>query len=544
MAETQKNIKSKNTRKSQRKCKTNRNSRNSKQTKKFDEDFESMERDSSSLDTGSHNDPAWYTTGPNGSIPFNLPFSDRLGEPIQLNAGPVGQAGVIASNTVPAMPGIMVIPIAPTFGQATQNMDPINISVFKLHAALRYGQAYSHTYDAAHLAYHLIAADSAMMLLEYWKRLYGLLRYYSSNNRYFPEDFLRAMGIEPSTFLGSNFDAVREYINHLVDALSVIKVPKDWTFFKRHQYMMSTIYADNQVDKCQFYCFVPAYVYKYTITTTEAHLAATSFWQAGYYRTFTALKEFTDDIINPLVGEDDVSTMAADFLRLYGSDGTYSWNHIDPNYSVVPMYDEPMLMQIHNCRPLMLQFNEMATADAATWDVTQNVATGAINFVPRFTRPKTNNADILNCCFSALVDVSNMPANADLVAESTRLIAACALSATDDTYTLTPYAIASDVAFEPCVFYYNASSAFNYSRMSNYTALPDLFQWTKFNFGPIYYRLTTTTTGITRPYGIVGQIDNYAVIDHQLLERMNHNAMLSMMQVPVLEEVKVAVAKK
>nr|AVX53663.1 putative capsid [Marmot picobirnavirus] len=502
------------------------------------------------LSDNPRNDANWYTSGPNGSIPFNVPFSDRLGTEVDLTPKGNQISGFTMSGTRSAFPGVAVIPVGPTIGQATAKVDPINIAVYKLHAALRYGQAYSHTYDATALAYHLIMADSAMMLMEFWRRIYGMLRYYSADNGYMPEYILRAIGVDASTFLGSNYDAVREYINHMADALSIVKVPKTWTYFRRHQYLMSTIYADSQTTKAQFYAFTPAYLYRYTITSTSAYLEPVPFFDLQTPWTFDTLKSFTNEIIDSLIGEDDVSIIAADILRLYGAEGTYKWEHIDANYSVVPMYDTNVLLQIHNARFIPGVFGALADSERANFRITQNTSTGAITFIPHYNVVGTLSSNVghVGNGFSALIDVAGFNPTPEMVAEASRLLFSSALTyhpasgSTNPSLDVTPYNVASEICFEPFAWYFTPSGAFSYLGRGS-QSVSNLSVWDKFNFAPLYTIPTIVNDDSVENPRIIGLIDNYAVADSTLISRMNLNALLSMMQVPILEEVKVNVGK-
>lgn len=491
-----------------------------------------------------YNDPAWYLNGPAGPLPFTVPFSEPVGEDIVLKNERDNYKVTTVYSGAYSMPAILAMEFAPTYGEMKSLSDPINMSLTRLHTMLRYGQSYSHTYDAAHLGVHMIMADQLFMLIAHLRRCYGLLRWYSSVNKHVPEVYVRALGFDCASLNKEHMEDFRQYINMLVRKVAMIKVPANWKLFLRHQFMCETIYMDSPSIKSQMYGFVPGFFYKYVVSDQGNWSLAPVYWSAwNTARNLDSIISYCDEIVNSYIFEEDATIISADMLRIYGNDGCYKLYEIDPNYTTQPVFDPTILAQIHNATV----FGPSLTAANVKplLAITQDTQKGNLKNTAAIECTGATAYTSAGCLYTRIMDAPIDGCDANYVAEASRLMAIASASFGDGGTTYFFSNCGTEFITSALVWYQNqgtAASANAYVGATNTTE--DLL--TKFNHAPLYYRTTGSVNAdvvTLNCSGVFGTIDNYAYIGDKMLRNMHLNAHYSLFDVPVLESAKITYGK-
>lgn len=488
------------------------------------------------------NDPQWYMNGPSGPVAFAVPFSEPAGKPVTLGVDSVIIDTSAAVYEGYAMPAIMTLEYMPTYGNMYSVSDPINTSLTRLHTMLRYGQSYAHTYDAAHLGAHMIMADQLFTMITMLRRAYGLMRWYSSLNRNMPDVYLRALGFDHADIGSSKLEDFRQYINTLVRKVAMIKVPKNWTMFTRHQFMCETVYMDSPTVKAQMYAFVPAFFYKYTVSDSSWALKPVAFSIENSANTLEQIKTYCNAIVDSYIYEEDSTIISADMLRIYGADGCYQVSEIDMNYTTNFVYDPTIIAQIHNATILGVPFN--STYCKAHMDITQDMSTGALSANPILQLSDSYITSAMRSVYQKLIDAPMDAPDANYVAEATRLMGfATVTKQTDGSVGFSLDCFGTEVVTNAIIWTVTNSGIINqgnpYSAEGAQNNVLDLW---KFDNAPIALFMSFQG-GIYRAMGLAGNVNNYAIISRVMMQNMHQNAQYSVFDVPVLDSATITFKK-
>jgi hypothetical protein len=155
--------------------------------------------------------------------------------------------------------------------------------------------------------------------------------------------------------------------------------------------------------KAQSYLFRPAGYYTFSGTASDAgsSLTYTSFTNNGAGLTVDQAYDIMDNILFSLKFNEDIGIMSGDIRKAYG-DKLYVFTQIPTDYTVVPIYDKEVLVQIHNATNLNTQ--QYAGFDATgdgilPGDSNITQSNGAIICAPRYNTyrgTRVNTDKILN----------------------------------------------------------------------------------------------------------------------------------------------------
>lgn len=324
------------------------------------------------------NDWQWYARNAqllkdSASYSYNYPVGN------QLNYGPI--AGKIANSF--SVPGVMALYCAPAVGPANNENDPINVASKKVYTFVRHANAGHVNYDSPDLMIYLIVMDSCYAYLAYLKRLYGLMSTTSVTNRYYPQAIVHACDANYLD-LERHLSDLRTYINTFAAKLGNLAIPNNMSYMARHSWMYSGYYVDTpNNDKAQTYIYVPESFYYFMKDKDGAGMARlvefntmdygsqvvtpevgdwgnrNSPFPAGH--TFEQLRQFGDNMINPILAEEDFGIMSGDILKAYTTSGIVQPTGITDVYAVLPVYSEEVLNQINNATLTGRSFDPNAT---------------------------------------------------------------------------------------------------------------------------------------------------------------------------------------
>ena len=348
--------------KGSRNTRPNRNSRNAKggfNKQKQQNKYDSEIKPESSTNLSADNDPSWYAANPQllkdyASFPFGYPLG-----------GDYPTENTIYTRRVP---GVMAFKFFPSVGVATNETSPINVAMRKLYSFVRYANSGSKNYDAPDLMLYVLAVDSAHMFLEHLKRAYGVMLNYTAFNRYYPRALITAMGFDYDD-IEANLANFRGYINQFAVKLNQLWIPAGFSLMKRHQWLCQHIYVDSADSyKAQTYLFVPGGFYKFVLKGDPV-VGALQIAPFQGMKTLTEVISLGNELLNPLITNEDIGIMAGDILKAYGAANTMQTFGIDENYRVLPEYSEEVMSAIENLTLAM-------PTSTAAFDVTQDTSIG------------------------------------------------------------------------------------------------------------------------------------------------------------------------
>lgn len=248
-----------------------------------------------------------------------------------------------------ASPGIMVLNYYPAVGRSTDYTSPLNRASSRFWTYLRSNQKATGKYNHQDIAMMEVCMDSGYSFHAMMRRIYGLVNSLTPTNLYYPRAILNALGVDYME-IDANLQDFRAYINSFGYQLGQYAMPKNITYFERHQWMCEGIYVDSDTTRAQTYLFVPAgyYVYDNTVST-GSQATFKSFRQPGDpLLTFEGLKAIGDSIINSIGNEEDFAYISGDLYNFYGGD-VFAVPYVEENYRILPAFDKTVLSQIENC---------------------------------------------------------------------------------------------------------------------------------------------------------------------------------------------------
>jgi hypothetical protein len=166
--------------------------------------------------------------------------------------------------------------------------------------------------------------------------------------------------------LAKNIENYRSTFNQIVGKISTLCVPKIFPFLEAQIEMVSKIYADDPaVDNAQWYSFIPAVSYKFTLDDQQAGMLRAS--NIIYSSSFTMgdflsiIKEQRD----ALLYDEDQGTISGDLLKAFPNEEQhYTFSLLtdeDIMGGLIAEYSEEMLARIKNATILGVTFGSHYT---------------------------------------------------------------------------------------------------------------------------------------------------------------------------------------
>lgn len=336
------------------------------------------------------NDPSWYAANPQllkDSASFS--YNASLGSPFRLDTM-IGNANseMVLEPEFSTIPGLMAFQTFLTPGISTDTQSPVNLAAQNVYSFVRYKNSGAANYDSPDLMLYLLAMDSLYSAWNWAKRLYGITATYSQYNTYMPKALIEANNVDFQDII-DNLSNFRAGLNRAATAISSFCVPATFPYFVRHAWMFSNVYLDSNTPKSQMYEFVPAGFYKYD-ETTSPNGGVLSLIGVTYPSTMPKLKykdilHILNTMVEALGYSEDIGIMSGDILKAYGESGLYTLTPIGEDYTVVPVYNEEILTQIHNLKNQVVE-------DNVNFNITQDPNTNCIIFNPAVSTsygPKT-----------------------------------------------------------------------------------------------------------------------------------------------------------
>lgn len=314
------------------------------------------------VDPKAKNDPEWYGKFPELLIAAaNVAFSYPLGAPIEPWArGTKELYGIDISFPVDGYgysnSGIVAITTVPTYGHADSFNDPLNTAAHMVYTQVRYRNSGRKNYDQADIMMYIICVSDLYSYAFWMKRIYNAAFMLSQRN-YFYSELLKAMHVDPTSIV-QNLAQFRSYINYFIARISTLVVPNTIELFKRRAFMYQGLYSEseNLNVKDQMYMFIPGGFMKWGLDESSVSMCelktmryANSNASSNTPKTVDLdyIREFGEDLLSTIVGDEDFSIMSGDILRAFEG----SLIGITPQEEegvLLPIFDQYVLHQIKN----------------------------------------------------------------------------------------------------------------------------------------------------------------------------------------------------
>lgn len=478
--------------------------------------------------TKGRNDIAWYRADSQlMKDAANLSFATTAGLSFDLKdaAGNINNV-----DAVDTMPGVMTMYTIPTFGPLEDWASPFNVAVRDMYTFIRHANSGHSNYDAANLGMYLMAYDSAATFYAWMVRLYGLTRTVLVQNAYTPRDLVTSAGGDYQSLI-TNLADFRGYINSYAVRLNAMRIPSKWHILERHMWQYTNVFADCPMNKASFYLFRPIALWQYTVGNTPATTGLDPFYMDGHL-TLEDIKYRGESLLNSILNDEDFNIMSGDILKAYG-DSTFSLNLISEDYAVLPVYDQEVLMQIHNASVVLSKDenwmkNIVVTNFHIREDVSETNNVGALVMTAKTKASKTElnfSASLAFLCMKRLLDVPDPNPDPAMVCTATRLMVNARIR--EDFVEFTDFGTEIIVG------------AFMLTRPSEYGpgeagGMNNAYDLEKFDWHPYIFEgiidVNETNIVAVQMHGLYGDIDNYAVIGHDTLSNIHRAALLGMFE--------------
>lgn len=479
--------------------------------------------------TKGRNDISWYRADSQVmKDAANLSFATTAGLRFDLKDA----AGNITNvDAVDTMPGVMTMYTIPTFGPLDDWASPFNVAVRDMYTFIRHANSGHSNYDAANLGMYLMAYDSAATFYAWMVRLYGLTRTVLIQNAYTPRDLVKAAGGDYASLV-ANLADFRGYINAYAVRLNAMRIPSKWHILERHMWQYTNVFADSPVNKASFYVFRPIALWKYAIGTTPETTGLNPFYMDGCL-TLETIKDRGEALINSILNDEDFNIMSGDILKAYG-DNTFSLNLISEDYAVLPVYDQEVLMQIHNASVVLSEDEHwMKTNVVANFKIREDVSetsnVGALVMTAKTKADKTKlnfSASLAFLCMKRLLDVPNPNPDPAMVCTATRFMVNMQLR--EDFVQFTDFGTEIIVG----AFMMDRPDGYAPGQAGGMNNAYDLekFDWHPYIFEGLIDVNDQNIITAVQMHGLYGDIDNYAIIDHETLSNIHRAALLGMFE--------------
>lgn len=481
--------------------------------------------------TRGKNDASWYRVDSQVmKDAASLSFATTYGMPFDLEDVAGGlQGGVTAVDT---MPGIMTFKVLPTFGPLQDWSSPYNVAIRDMYSFIRHANSGHSNYDAANLGMYLMAYDSAATYYAWMVRLYGLTRTVLVQNAYTPRDLVTASGGDYHDLV-TNLADLRGYINSYAVRLNAMRVPAKWHVLERHMWLFTHVFADSPTNKASFYVFAPAAFWKYNLGADPAQSGLFPDAVAGIKFNLNMIKTHGEAILNSILNDEDFNIMSGDILKAYG-DNTFSLNMISEDYAVMPVYDPEVLMQIHNASVItnsdVRGIDDWVQHLAIKEDRSETTNVGSLIFDLDFVSSRLDddqyNKSLAFACMKHFLDVPTPTPDAATVCVATRLTINAKVKGMDSV-------VATDYGTEVIVGAY-IMEAPNTATIGTNANVVNAWDLEKFDWHPYIFKGSVTlrdnvleSASMT---GLLGDVDNYAIVSHATLSNIHRAAMLGMFE--------------
>lgn len=495
------------------------------------------------------NDPQWYMHLDKVAKDYaSLPFSQVLGltTPNVTRPGATSATGATVTAAQDALmePGILAMYFIPTIGMNSSGPTAaVNLAAQELYTLVRKANSGRVNYDKTDLMMLIMAMDSAYMVYEDMLRAYRVMSTYNSVNRYYPNGILTALGYDVS--LVNHMSEFRGLLDMFAYKLASVNIPDQMDIIKRHSWMCSNIYLDDDNIKAQSYVFLPKLIYIWTEGSgdTPTHLTATTIHGSNTSVPYTLdkLADLVNTIMNPILGSEDVGIMTGDMAKAFSDAGMIKIRPVEDYAALVPVYSQEVILQIRNIFSSPFSIGPTAGGNL-NLDITQvlsNTTAGPYlkqNIYAAYT-PEGDRRRVT----SPLLNFINEDTSPENVMVATRLISLAQLQSSSGPqiviygtevianmyiyYYSNPIGTVATYGFDQDYYIAESTAALTISN-----TLATLCNIASFNNAPISYLYTNNANGSTL-IGNTANVCNYVYLSDEDLTHLHETAVMSLFTV-------------
>lgn len=472
----------------------------------------------------------WYNRNPLlTQAAASIPFPYRPGMTLDLGAA-IGTKDFaeVGTSLQYEIPGVMALTFQPTVGYCSQVTDPISLAAKEMYGRVRAAFSGSLPEDAPDIMLYVLAMDSIFMAISNMKRVYRIISTFSPDNYDIPDVLLKALTNASAVATLPQYKMqLFQYINELVGMTRKLYVPAIFDILNRHYWMCDNVYTDDSTANSQMYVFKLGYAYKFQLDSEgKGMLEPISMsWQNGSYTNVVDNMYYTvRGMIEALSNSEDAYTISGHLMRAYDGIAPFVVEPITLNEPFVPYYVPEVLMQIENCKPVVL--------NAGSTRITQVPSTNALKSNPQVASA-SKNGTFENITWSTryyfmknLLSIRSDVPTIEMIVEASRLNPALILNTqqiqvhcgSEVVTGLSLYTNSTTVDVDPNYGMGNSSEFALLEKM----ALLEAWDW-----HPILM-FSASADGVATPRTrICGDIHNATVIDGPQMQNINKVCLLS-----------------
>lgn len=308
------------------------------------------------------NDPAWYAMSPELlRDSASIPFSNAAGVPYSLQVSANTDTATVNDVKI-TVPGVLSFDVIPCPHCEPYANDPLNVAANSMLAFVVHANSRNLSYGASDLMIYNIAMGNVYSYINFLMRVYGTAQIFSTFNRNLP-NVLAAAQYADYTDVINNLADFRYGINVLINKAASFAAPADMPYFRRLAFLFSGLYSEGESIKDQLYLYTPAGFMQYeeTTETTGGSLKYKPYNNATTH-TVKQLIDYGNELLNAIIGSEDMNVISGDILKAYGSDQLLKLATMPEIYSVLPVTDLAVLEQMQNATILGINANNMTVS--------------------------------------------------------------------------------------------------------------------------------------------------------------------------------------
>lgn len=468
------------------------------------------------IEKGAPNDWKWYAQSEQLlRDAASLAYSNPQGRP--LSGG---------GTTLGSYP-IHVVKLMSTIGTAEQGYDTPTVAARQLYSFVRHANSGSTNYEAPDLFMYILAMGEIYSMFTWMVRLYGVLQFFNGKNRAVPTSLTAAMGVDYDDLITHLAD-LRYFINQLGKKINSFYVPKTLPYFLRKVFIYSQVYKDSESDKAEIFFFQPHAFLSFDGTSDpNGSMLKPSY--VPFRMTFNDIVNYANGLVNPLMAEEDINIMSGDILKAFGKDNVFELNEVSEDYATIPVYSPEVLAQYHNADILLHD-----SIPTGSFNVTQTNAGVILQDRKVLLNAGTLANGITNAVFgnATLLDADDDPDAAyNMIATRLKLHGGTTIDSNgNEVFTITTcgteVAVLSEVysvgvgGNVPHLIPFGLESA-NTGYATN--SLARSYYLSRMHYAPLEY---VAISGITSY--VIGEQNNFTLLEHSTLEKMHTTAVLSL----------------
>lgn len=310
----------------------------------------------------SHNSADWSKPDPVAmDQATGFSFANYIGAPVSFNFSGETWANSPKPQAL-HIGAISVMEINPSVGKvgvgAAAKMSAINQQGFKLYSRLSSVNSKNTLYGPQDVTTLMLAVGELISMVSWVQRTFGLTWTYNVRNRNMPKYLIHAAGFDPDDF----FHGLAQYritLNTLLVQANKIPFPSNFNYFMKCAQLYSSVYKDSPDDMAQLYVFRPYSTWYMDETDPNGTKLVThkipydTSNDIGMAKMSDVLS-IIESMINTLLTSATYNYIYSDILnfasRNYGNTSVQMLNFgtLPEEYSIVPVYEESVLSQIHN----------------------------------------------------------------------------------------------------------------------------------------------------------------------------------------------------